>query len=205
MAFKDWRQGEDVSLDTEGGQALNEEVDRGEEGAVRDISGSGSVSASEYSANPAGGVDDHRPRVSTLGKRAGFRAARQNAHLLRHLTGSAFDVLANEGTDSVQTANCEVGGVAILQDHDDRVVIVVLVPRVSPEHLLVRDSPGESKKTVARVFERTRIGGARVHPGGKLVDPNGAKVNSVTNEVKPGDHGGDISITAQSSIKPSSP
>ena len=67
---------------------------------------------------------------------------------------------------------------------------MVLVPRVSPEHLLVRDSPGESKKTVARVFERTRIGGARVHPGGKLVDPNGAKVNGVTNEVKPGDHGG---------------
>ena len=165
-----------------------EEIDRGDEGTVRDISGP--VSASEDAANPADGVDDRRTRVPGLGEWAGSPVTRKHVHLLRYLTGLAFKVFAKEGTDGVQAANGEVRGIAVLQDHDDQVVIVVFVPRVRPEHLLVGDSPVELKKTVARVFERTRIGGMRVRPGGKFVDLNGAKVDSITNEVKPGDHEG---------------
>ena len=62
-------QGEDVSLDTERGQALNEEVRK-----VQSETSSGSVSAGEYATNPAGGVVDHRPRVSTL------RSIREGRH-----------------------------------------------------------------------------------------------------------------------------
>ena len=72
-----------------------EEIDRGDEGTVRDISGP--VSASEDAANPADGVDDRRTRVPGLGEWAGSPVTRKHAHLLRYLTGLAFKVFAKEG------------------------------------------------------------------------------------------------------------
>jgi len=80
-------QGEDIGLDTELCQALDEEVDGGDEGDVRDVSGS--VSTSEYATNPADGIDNHRPRVSRCREWARVRVARQYRYFLRHLTGYA--------------------------------------------------------------------------------------------------------------------
>ena len=63
---------------------------------------------------------------------------------------------------------------------------MVFVRWIRPEYLLVRDGPEAPEKAIARAHEQTRVGGVRVHPCSKLVDPDGAKVNSVTNEVKLG-------------------
>ena len=80
--------------------------------AVRDISGS--IAASDYAANPSGGIENHRPRVSTLREWTGLRVAREDSHLLRHLTRPTLSIFANKGTDGVQAADSEVRGISVL-------------------------------------------------------------------------------------------
>jgi hypothetical protein len=89
-------------------------------------------------------------------------------------------VFSNEGTDGVQAADSGFGSVAVLQDHDDRVVIMAFVLRIRPERFLVLDGPHAPQRMVARVLERPPVGRMRGHPRGKLVDLDGAKVNRVT-------------------------
>lgn len=66
----------------------------------------------------------------------------------------AFGVFADETADGVQVANTEVRGV-VLQNHDDPVVVVILVLWVRLAHLIVGDNAGESEKTVGSVLERS--------------------------------------------------
>jgi len=151
MTSKVGGQGEDIGADAERCQALDKEIDGGDESAVRDISSS--VSAGEDTTNPTSAINDDRPRISTLGERAGFRVARKHPHLLRHLTGFAFEIFAEECTDGVEATDGNVRGVAVLQNHNNRIIVVILGPLVRAEHLLVGDGPVESKKAVSRVYE----------------------------------------------------
>jgi len=109
--------GGEVSHETVLRHAHDEEVDGGKVGAVehfRDSSG-----ASEQAGKPALAIDDSRARVARPGEGTKLGVARQDGGLLLHLTGLALEVDPGERTDG------EVRGVAALDDHNVRIVIVV--------------------------------------------------------------------------------
>jgi hypothetical protein len=72
-------------------------------------------------------------------------------------------------------------------------------------HLLVRDGAVELEETVSWILERRRVGRVGEHPGRELVDGDGgAEVDGVLTKLIKSALESLISITAQSSVNPSS-
>ena len=114
--------------------ALEEEGDGGKVGAVGHFSDSSA--ASEPAGKSALAIDDSRARVARPGEGTRLGVSRQDGGLLRHLTGLALEVDPGERTDGVEASDGEVGGVAALDDHNARVVVVVSGLRARLPHLL---------------------------------------------------------------------
>lgn len=105
-----------------------------------------------------------------------------------------------ERTNGVEASGDEAGGVAVLDDHNARVVVMVEGLRARLPHLLVRDGAVKLEERDSRILERRRVGGVGGHPGRELVDGDGgAEVDDISDNLE-----SSISITAQSSMKPSS-
>jgi len=102
---------------------LEDEVDRGKVGAVGLVNDS--RAASEQACKPALAINDSRARVGRTGKGTRLVVAGQVSDLLRRLTGLVLGVDSGERTDGVKMSDGEVGGVAVLDDHNTRVVVVV--------------------------------------------------------------------------------
>lgn len=160
---------------------LEEEVDS-KVGTVEHFSDSSA--ASEQAGKPALAIDDSRARVARPGEGTRLGVARQDGCLLRHLTGLALEVDPGERTDGVEASDGEVGGLATLDDHNARVVVVVEGLLARPSNLLVTESCLGLEETVSRILERRRVGGVKEHPGRELVDGDGrAQVDDVSDEV----------------------
>jgi len=83
----------------------------------------------------------------------------QDSDLLRRLTRLALGVDYSERTDGVKVSDGEVGGVAALDDHNARVVVVVEGLQVRLSHLLVQDGAGELEEVISWILEQKRVGG----------------------------------------------
>ena len=132
-------QWEDIGLYTEGRQALENEINRGDEGVVEDVGGS--ISPDQDTANPAAAIDDHRTGIARRGKWPRFRIRWQNRYLLRHFARYATAVLSDKTADCVEPANGQFGGVAIFYDHDDRVVVLIFGTWIRTKHFTIWDGP----------------------------------------------------------------
>ena len=134
---------------------------------IRDVEGICSTrTAGEEAADTSNAVDDDGAGVARGGEGAGLGVVGEDRPFLGGLVAVIVEVLADVGHKAIGPTNGDVGGAAVLNDHQAWFFILVQHGRTT--HLPVRDDTPQLQKAISRIFEGRAVLRAGVHFLGKL-------------------------------------